>query len=101
NVFTRYALALFGEVPWRAVPVMPVELFLAPRWFPITIHRVSYWSRTVLALLLVLTALKPRAKNPRGIRVQELFRTSPREIKTWLHNPTGTLAGYFFLGLDK
>ncbi|HEX2942785.1 MAG TPA: prenyltransferase/squalene oxidase repeat-containing protein, partial [Rhodopila sp.] len=25
NVFTRAQLALFGEVPWRAVPVMPVE----------------------------------------------------------------------------
>src|SRR6185437_14870885 len=72
NVFTRYALALFGEVPWRAVPVMPVELFLAPRWFPVTIYRVSYWSRTVIAPLLVLAALKPRAKNPRGVRVQEL-----------------------------
>ena len=28
NVFTRTTLALFGEVPWRAVPVMPVELIL-------------------------------------------------------------------------
>ena len=27
-------LALFGEVPWRAVPVMPVEIMLLPRWFP-------------------------------------------------------------------
>ena len=24
-------LALFGEVPWRAVPVMPVEIMLLPR----------------------------------------------------------------------
>jgi hypothetical protein len=24
NVFTRTTLALFGQVPWRAVPVMPV-----------------------------------------------------------------------------
>ena len=26
NVFTRIQLALFGVVPWRAVPVMPVEI---------------------------------------------------------------------------
>src|SRR5579864_4823662 len=26
NVFTRAQLALYGEVPWRAVPVMPVEI---------------------------------------------------------------------------
>src|SRR5262249_53599526 len=26
NVFTRVQLALYGEVPWPAVPVMPVEI---------------------------------------------------------------------------
>ena len=26
NVFTRAQLALFGQVPWRAVPVMPLEI---------------------------------------------------------------------------
>src|ERR1700688_199649 len=31
NVFTRAQLALFGQVPWRAVPVMPVEIMLLPR----------------------------------------------------------------------
>ena len=40
NVFTRAQLALYGEVPWRAVPVMPVEIMLLPRWFP------SPWPRS-------------------------------------------------------
>jgi squalene-hopene/tetraprenyl-beta-curcumene cyclase len=101
NVFTRYALALFGEVPWRAVPVMPVELMLAPAWFPVTIYRFSYWSRTVIVPLLVLAALKPRAKNPKGVRVQELFRTPPDEVRRWLHNPTGRWGGDAFLWIDK
>jgi squalene cyclase len=34
NVFTRTLLALYGEVPWNAVPVMPVEVMLLPRWTP-------------------------------------------------------------------
>src|SRR6185437_2475124 len=34
NVFTRIQLALFGELPWTAVPVMPVEIMHLPRWFP-------------------------------------------------------------------
>ncbi|MCL5979662.1 MAG: squalene--hopene cyclase, partial [Gammaproteobacteria bacterium] len=34
NVFTRIALALFGQLPWRAVPFVPVEVMLLPRWFP-------------------------------------------------------------------
>ena len=30
NVFTRALLALYGAVPWRAVPVMPVEIMHLP-----------------------------------------------------------------------
>src|SRR5262249_9516736 len=67
NVFARTALALFGQVPWRAVPTMPVEIMLLPRWFPFHLDKVSYWSRTVIVPLLVLMALRPQARNPRGI----------------------------------
>jgi squalene-hopene/tetraprenyl-beta-curcumene cyclase len=73
NVFTRIQLALFGELPWHAVPMMPVEIMHLPRWFPFHLSKVSYWSRTVIVPLLVLMAKRPRAKNPRGITVQELF----------------------------
>ena len=101
NVFTRYALALFGQVPWHAAPAMPAELMLMPRWFPINIWKVSYWSRTVIAPLLILAALKPLARNPRRIDCQEIFREPPEEVKRWNHNPTGKLWGEFFLALDK
>src|SRR3712207_3145289 len=67
NVFTRTLLALYGEIPWRAVPVMPIEIMLAPRWFPIHLSKISYWARTVLVPLMVLQALKPKARNRRGI----------------------------------
>src|SRR6202011_4335604 len=30
NVFTRIALALFGQLPWRGVPYIPVEIMLLP-----------------------------------------------------------------------
>lgn len=80
NVFTRTMLALFGQVSWKAVPVMPVEIMLLPRWFPFHLTKVSYWARTVIVPLLVLMTLKPRAKNPRGIGVAELFREDPKTI---------------------
>src|SRR5438552_8070647 len=54
NVFTRIALALFGQLPWRAVPYIPVEIMLLPRWFPFHLDRVSYWSRTVMVPLFIL-----------------------------------------------
>ena len=80
NVFTRMMLALFDFIPWRAVPVMPVEIMLLPKWFPFHLDKVSYWSRTVLVPLLVLQALKPRARNPKGIAIEELFLEPPRMV---------------------
>jgi len=101
NVFTRITLALFAQVPWRAVPVMPVEIMLLPNWFPFHLSKISYWSRTVLVPLLILMALKPRAKNPRGINIEELFIRKPEEEARYLHNPTGSAWGELFLGIDK
>src|SRR5471032_1459224 len=40
NVFTRILLALFGAVPWQAVPVMPVEIMNLPAWFPFHLNKV-------------------------------------------------------------
>nr|WP_246794728.1 squalene--hopene cyclase [Burkholderia perseverans] len=77
NVFTRIQLALFGVVPWFAVPMMPVEIMLLPQWFPFHLSKVSYWARTVTVPLLVLNAKRPLAKNPRGVRVDELFVAPP------------------------
>src|SRR5260370_867510 len=77
NVFTRILLALFGELPCRAVPVMPVEIMLLPSWFPFHIDKISYWSRTVLVPLLVLMALRPTSRNPRGVTIAELFVEPP------------------------
>jgi squalene-hopene/tetraprenyl-beta-curcumene cyclase len=79
NVFTRILLALYGILPWSAIPLMPVEITLLPAWFPFHLAKISYWGRTVLVPLLVLQALKPRARNPRGIRVDELFRAPPSQ----------------------
>src|SRR5689334_4892314 len=80
NVFTRCLLALYGIVPWRAVPVMPVEIMLLPKWFPFHLDKISYWSRTVIVPLLVLMAKKPRARNPKEISVAELFLEPPRQL---------------------
>ncbi|HEV7813530.1 MAG TPA: squalene--hopene cyclase [Janthinobacterium sp.] len=80
NVFTRTLLALFGVMPWQAVPMMPVEIMLFPLWFPFHLSKVSYWSRTVLVPLLVLNSLRPQARNPRGIGIDELFSRPGRSL---------------------
>jgi squalene-hopene/tetraprenyl-beta-curcumene cyclase len=80
NVFTRFLLAAFGVVTWRAVPVLPVEIMLLPMWSPFHINKISYWARTTIVPLMVLAALKPRAKNPKGVGIDELFLQPPHSI---------------------
>jgi squalene-hopene/tetraprenyl-beta-curcumene cyclase len=101
NVFTRITLALFGQVPWRAVPVMPVEIMLLPRWFPFHLDKVSYWSRTVIVPLLILMTLRPRARNPRGVGIAELFATLPELERHYITSPPGARWGRLFLAIDR
>ncbi len=86
NVFTRIALALFGQLPWRGVPYIPVEIMLLPKWFPFHIDKVAYWSRTVMVPLFILCTLKPVAKNPRQISVRELFTTPPEDERHYFRD---------------
>ena len=101
NVFTRAQLALFGSVPWRAVPVMPLEIMHLPLWFPFHLSKVSYWSRTVIVPLLVLMALRLKARNPRGIHIQELFCTLPEQVTDYIRGPYRSGWGRFFKGVDE
>jgi len=103
NVFTRIALALFGQLPWRGVPYVPVEIVLLPRWFPFNIRKVSYWSRTVMVPLTILCTLKPVACNPRQVQIRELFTTAPELERHYFHRPGGRVSGLarMFFALDR
>ena len=83
NVFTRIALAMFKQIPWRGVPFIPVEIMLFPGWFPFHLLKVSYWSRTVMVPLFILCSLKAQARNPKGIGIEELFVTPPDQEKNY------------------
>jgi len=100
NVFTRFALALFGQVPWRALPVTRVEAMLLPKWAPFHIDKISYWSRTVMVPFMVLAALKPRARNTRSVGIPELFVKPAEEQRFYLTNPTGNFFGMAMLWVD-
>jgi squalene-hopene/tetraprenyl-beta-curcumene cyclase len=101
NVFTRTLLALYGQISWRAVPMMPVEVMLLPKWFPFHLDKISYWSRTVIVPLLVLLALKPRAANPKGVRIDELFLGRPEDARLTPRAPQQNRFWFaFFRGVD-
>ncbi len=101
NVFTLVQLALFGQVPWHGVPVMPVEIMVLPKWFPFHLDKVSYWSRTVIVPLLVLMAKKPMARNRRGVGVRELFVTPPEQVGNWYNMKRQGFWPTFFRNVDR
>ncbi len=98
NVFTRIALAIFEQLPWRGVPYIPVEIMLFPSWFPFHLDKVSYWSRTVMVPLFILCTLKATAKNPNKVSILELFVTHPDKEQHYF--PERTVLNKIFLGLD-
>lgn len=101
NVFTRTLLALYGAMPWRAIPMMPVEIVLLPTWFPFHLSKVAYWARTVMVPLLVLNSLRPRARNPRGVGIAELFRRAPGSARMPSRAPHQSRLWYgLFRGFD-
>ena len=99
NVFTRIALALFGQLPWRGVPFIPVEIVLLPKWFFFHLNKVSYWSRTVMVPLSILCSLKARAHNPRNVHIPELFVIPAEKERHYF--PVRSKVNWLFLMLER
>ncbi|HXX56498.1 MAG TPA: prenyltransferase/squalene oxidase repeat-containing protein, partial [Thermodesulfovibrionales bacterium] len=57
RVFTRIFLALFGEMDWKAVPSIPVEINLLPDGLPLNIYSLSSWARSTIVPLSILLEL--------------------------------------------
>src|SRR6201999_4141373 len=102
NVFTRYVLSMFGVTTWRSVPVLPVEIMLLPMWSPFHINKISYWARTTIVPLMVLAVKKPRARNAKGVGIDELFLEDPRSIGLSPTPPHQSWGGFLlFRALDR
>jgi squalene-hopene/tetraprenyl-beta-curcumene cyclase len=80
NIFTRFLLTFYGQTSWRSVPVLPIEIMLLPRWSPFHLNKISYWARTTMVPLMMLAALKPLARNPKKVRIDELFHEDPMSV---------------------
>ncbi|MEP6652447.1 MAG: squalene--hopene cyclase, partial [Myxococcales bacterium] len=77
NTYTKYHLALFGQLSWREVPAIPPEMMFLPRLSPFTVYDMSAWSRTIFVPLSILYAHKPVCALPPSRGVAELFAGAP------------------------
>jgi squalene-hopene/tetraprenyl-beta-curcumene cyclase len=99
NSFTRFYLALLGQIGYDECPCVPPELVLIPSRLNFSLSAMSAWTRTIVVPLSVMSHFKPvRMIEPeRGIG--ELFLagqgTRPRNSEGFFSWSS------FFLGVDR
>jgi len=73
NTFAKIYLCALGQYEYDAVPAIPPEIVLFPRWFWFNLYEISSWSRGILVPLAICYARKPFRKIPREWGVEELY----------------------------
>ncbi len=73
NTYTKLYLCFFGQYDYNAVPAIPPEIVLFPRWFYFNLYEISSWSRAILVPLSIAYAKKPFKKIPAEQGIDELF----------------------------
>jgi squalene-hopene/tetraprenyl-beta-curcumene cyclase len=73
NTFTKMYLCALGQYDYDAVPAIPPEIVLFPKWFYFNIYEISAWSRSILVPLAIIYAKKPFKKIPPEQSIDELF----------------------------
>jgi squalene-hopene/tetraprenyl-beta-curcumene cyclase len=79
NSFTRFYLALLGQISYNECPAVPPEMLFLPRWSPVNLYRVSAWSRTIIVPLSIMWACQPVARLDSALGISELFIRPPHE----------------------
>ncbi|MDR2116508.1 MAG: hypothetical protein LBP87_09005, partial [Planctomycetaceae bacterium] len=79
NSFTRFYLAILGQIPHNVCPAVPPQMMLLPKWFPININSMSAWSRTIFVPLSIVSALAPVRELPAEKGIREIFVKNPSQ----------------------
>ncbi len=100
NSFTRFYLALLGQISYDECPSVPVELMLLPKKIGVSLYDMSSWTRKMVVTLAIISAKKPVRQVPEGLGIPELFRADlPMRPNRW-KRPVVCWSN-FFLGVDK
>ena len=79
NSFTRFYLAILGQIPFEQCPEVPPEAVLLPKWFPASLYAVSAWSRTIIVPLSIVSAMRPVRQVAPSRTIRELFVENPED----------------------
>jgi len=102
NTYNKLMLALFGQYPWKYLPIIPAEIILLPNWLYFNIYEMSSWSRAMVVPLSIINHFKPMRYLPPEKQLHELFpygtehsdfsMSWTKELFSWTN---------FFLGWDS
>jgi squalene-hopene/tetraprenyl-beta-curcumene cyclase len=102
NTFTKIYLCFLGQYDYDAVPAIPPEIVLFPKWFWFNIYEISSWSRAILVPLSICYAKKPLKRIPDEMGVAELFVGGRDRSRMHLHWSEKLVSWRnFFLVLDR
>jgi squalene-hopene/tetraprenyl-beta-curcumene cyclase len=103
NTFTKLYLCSLGQYDYDAVPAIPPEIVLFPKWFYFNIYEISSWSRSILVPLAIIYAKKPFKKIPVEHSIDELFVGGRASSKLRLRMDRKALLSWrnFFLFVDR
>lgn len=102
NSFTKFYLALLGQLDYKSVPSVPPELLLLPKWFYINLSAMSAWTRTIVVPLSIMSALKPVRSLPPERGIAELFLpTDPHPAPPCTPDKNWFSWRNFFLWVDQ
>lgn len=74
NSFTRFYLALLGQMSYDETPCVPTWLVRIPHWVRFSLYQMSSWTRTIVVPLSIISSLKPVRAVPEDRGIPELFR---------------------------
>jgi squalene-hopene/tetraprenyl-beta-curcumene cyclase len=101
NSFTKFYLALLGQLPYKNCPAVPPEIMLLPKWSTINLYSMSAWTRTIVVPLSIFYAHKPVRRLPVEKSIAELFVEPPEKTPLSAVAPKPFSWGWFFLGCDS
>ena len=100
NSFTRFYLALLGQIDYKDCPTVPPELVLIPSWLEFSLAAMSAWTRTIVVPLSIMSALRPVRRLDPALGIGELFRDDlPHRPSRRTPEPLSWTN--FFLALDR
>lgn len=73
RIFTKIWLAILGEWDWKGTPMIPPEIILLPKWFPVSIYNFACWARGTIVPMAIIQTLRPVFPLPRWAHIDELF----------------------------